>query len=702
LKSYYTLTFYFYANKNLKTTAPIIGISWILRISLWLILIHGNLSLALPLTDVATEQLGVQLSVTNYLGSGKCAGCHRNEFKSWQGSHHARAMLPATTASVRADFSNVEVTHKKITAHFRQRDGGYYVTTQGVNGRIEEFQIKYTFGYDPLQQYLVAFPGGRLQTLPWAWDTKKGHWYYLQDPVPDPDDWLHWTRGAMNWNAMCSDCHSTDVDKNYQADSATYDTRWSEINVGCESCHGPGRRHVDLMEDQTRPKNADPAILMRPGLSPSSQVEQCGRCHARRTQLSPDAQPGESTMMNQYSPEILRPGLYHADGQINDEVFVYGSFTQSKMYLKGIACNSCHDAHSGKLRSQGNQLCTTCHLSAQYDSIQHHHHSESSQGSQCVSCHMPGKYYMGVDWRHDHSLRVPRPDLSVRFGTPNACNDCHENKNAEWAAKAIVRWFGEERRPHFSEILASATTDLGATLPSLVSLLEDQSQPAIARATAAFWLAQASQLESVQKALIKVLADQSPLVRMQAVRAFEGFSAEQRLRLFSPLLNDPVRGVRIAVASTLADISDSSIAPSYTKAWGMAQREHQAYMVQNADFASGQRYIAMHNEKLQRFTEAKVAYNEALKIDNRDTASRINLAHLHYRLKEFKEAEMAFKSAIRYEPEFGPAYYSLGLLLAELKRYKEAEGYLAEAQQIMPRNERVQKNLQAVQYFLNR
>lgn len=635
------------------------------------------------------------------MGSQQCAACHQSQYSAWQLSHHAHAMLLANKVSVRADFNDVEVVHKGITARFQQRDGNFFVTTQGVEGKVEQYQIKYTFGYTPLQQYLVAFPGGRLQALPWAWDTEQRRWYYLQDPVPAADDWLHWTRGAMNWNAMCSDCHSTDVQKNYQADSATYATRWSEVNVGCEACHGPGRQHVELMQDKSHPQGADPAILMGQGLLPSVQVEQCGRCHARRTQLSTQIQTLDSTMMSHYVPEILRPGLYHADGQINDEVFVYGSFTQSKMYLSGIACNSCHDAHSGSLRAQGNNLCTACHQSNQYDSAQHHHHAKSSPGAECVSCHMPGKYYMGVDFRHDHSLRAPRPDLSARFGVPNACNNCHDKQSAEWAAKAIVAWFGEKRQPHFSEILAAVTTDLGAALPGLVGLLEDQTQPAIARATAVFWLAQATHIAPVQKALIQVIADPAPLVRLQAVRALETLPLELRKDLFLPLLSDPARAVRISAVNALADVPQTAIASTDVIAFNKAQAEHQDYMIQNADFASGQRYIAIYNEKLGRFSEAKRAYREALNIDNRDTASRINLAHLHYRLKEYREAETAFKQAIKYEPTFGPAYYSLGLLLAERKRFKDAEYYLVQAQERMPGNTRVQKNLQAVRYYLN-
>ncbi len=638
----------------------------------------------------------------SYSGSQQCAACHPKQFQLWQQSHHARAMLPATEASVRADFNDTKISHQNLTAHFWQRDDNYFVTTQGVDGQLEKYQVRYTFGYAPLQQYLVEFPGGRLQVLPWAWDTQHQRWYYLQDPIPEPDDWLHWTRGAGNWNSMCADCHSTSLQKNYDPETNRYATQWAEVNVGCEACHGPGAKHIALAKSKPDQLAENPQIAMAGGLSAVEQVEQCGRCHSRRSQVTDRYDHESGSIMNHYLPEVLRPGLYHADGQINDEVFVYGSFTQSKMYQQGVACNSCHNVHSGSLHRKGNALCTSCHQPEQYDNAKHHHHPEASPGAECVGCHMPGKYYMGVDFRHDHSLRVPRPDLSARFGTPNACNRCHEQETAGWAANTIAQWFGAQRQPHFSDILAAAPADLGVVLPEMVGLLEDQTKPAVARATAVFWLAQAVHLEPVQSALIKVIGDQSALVRVQVVRALENLPAVNRVRLLSPLLEDSVRSVRIAALAALADIPDHSIQHISKKTISRARTEHRIYMEENADFASGQGYIALYHEKQQRFAKAKAAYRRALAIDNRDTASRINLAHLHYRLKEYREAEQAFKKAIHYAPDFGPAYYSLGLLLAELKNYNEAENYLEQALRLMPENQRVAKNLKAVRFYLNR
>ena len=636
----------------------------------------------------------------DYIGSDRCAGCHQPQFERWQHSHHAKAMLPATAASVRGDFNNRTVSQGEASAEFERQGDKFYVITQGVKGESGRFQVQYTFGFTPLQQYLVAFPGGRLQTLPWAWDTQQKRWFYVPQQVAAPDDWLYWTNGAMNWNSMCADCHSTRVEKNYDADQDTYATTWSEINVGCEACHGPGAEHQNLI-GRGELEKARAAIQSGTKVTALKQVEQCGRCHSRRSQLDDGYEHGK-LLLDHYLPETLRPGLYHSDGQIQDEVFVYGSFIQSKMYGLGITCNSCHDPHSGSLKAEGNQLCGSCHEAARYDAPQHHHHPQLSEGAQCVSCHMPGKYYMGVDFRHDHSLRIPRPDLSAVYGTPNACNNCHQDQPAAWAAQQIVDWFGRSRPAHFSDVLAAAADDLGTALPQLITLSQDSAQPAIARATAVFWLAGAAHLPQVQEALIKLLTDQAPLVRFQAVNALETLPVTRRVELLAPLLDDPRRAVRIAAVAVLADVPATNIPESLYEARIRAEREQQEYMAQNADFSGGQGYIAMQHEKRGEWQAARQAYGRALAIDQRNTALRLNLANLLYRLKDYQAAEQAFKKAIEYAPEFGPSYYSLGLLLAELKRYVEAEHYLSLALARMPDNARVRKNLEALRAYLRR
>jgi predicted CXXCH cytochrome family protein len=164
--------------------------------------------------------------------------------------------------------------------------------------------------------------------------------------------------------------------------------------------------------------------------------------------------PGQWLSDTHVVSELSR-GLYHADGQMQDEVYNYGSFKQSKMFAAGVTCSDCHDPHSAKLKASGDGVCLRCHSSDKYATAAHNHHHATKASIGCVSCHMPTRTYMVIDPRHDHTLRIPRPDLSVKLGTPNACNDCHTDRPAEWAASAIESWYGPIGRAHGPSVSCS-------------------------------------------------------------------------------------------------------------------------------------------------------------------------------------------------------------------------------------------------------
>ncbi len=420
-------------------------------------------------------------------------------------------MQPANTTTVLGNFADAKFSKNGVESNFFRRDAEFYVRTDGADGRLADFRVAYTFGVQPLQQYLLELPQGRLQALSIAWDTRPKaqggqRWFHLYpNEKIDHHDVLHWTGPAQNWNHMCADCHSTDLKKNYHPDGDRFETNWTDVNVSCEACHGPGSLHVawanahEKSSDPTQGlmialenpvgrwafQGGDPIAKRRQAAKAPLEVETCGRCHARRAQLLPGYRPGDP-LEQSYRVAALDAGLYYDDGQNLDEVYEYGSFLQSRMYAQGVTCSNCHDPHSGQLRATGNAVCAQCHQSSHYDTPTHHFHTAGTEAAQCVSCHMVERKYMVIDGRRDHSFRVPRPDLSAKVGSPDACTACHDKRDANWAAAAIVHWYGPERLrgPRYAEAIHAGRNALPGAEQALASVAADDSMPAIARATA--------------------------------------------------------------------------------------------------------------------------------------------------------------------------------------------------------------------------
>ena len=367
--------------------------------------------------------------VDQYVGAETCAECHNQVHEKWEGSHHFHAMELPNEQTVRADFNDSTFENYGVTTKFFRDQEKYLVETENQEGELETFEVAYTFGWEPLQQYLIKFPDGRLQVLPTCWDVEKKEWYHLYpDERIAPEDPLFWTRSLQNWDHMCADCHSTNLRKEFDFSTQAFSTKYSEINVACESCHGPGLDHVEHAKSGKAWVGLAHYALADVNSTNVAQIESCAKCHARRSIVHPNHHAGDRFLdhflhevTQPWSPEMQVP-TYHVDGQIDDEVYVYGSYIQSKMYHQGVKCTDCHDAHTTKLHHYDNQLCTRCHVPdeknpAGFDNPGHHFHEMGTQGANCVECHMPHKNYMVIDSRRDHSIRIPRPDLSASLAS---------------------------------------------------------------------------------------------------------------------------------------------------------------------------------------------------------------------------------------------------------------------------------------------
>ena len=637
-----------------------------------------------------------------FVGGAACTECHEAAARAWRGSDHDLAMAEANGETVKGNFNNVQVTFHGVTSRFSRRDGKYLVWTEGPGGAMAEFEVTHVFGFEPLQQYLVPFPGGRLQALGLAWDTERGRWYHLYPDQDIPaDDWLHWTRNGQNWNGMCAECHSTNLRKGYDPESETYSTSWTDIDVNCEACHGPGSRHVAWAKvpPMARPELPDVGLAVPTAdISPAALVELCAPCHSRRAELG-DYDHRGLQLLDHMLPSLLSEGLYFADGQDLDEVYTYGSFLQSKMYARGVSCRDCHDSHSLKLRFEGNELCLQCHQREVYDSADHHFHRKvfegrPSDGALCVKCHMVERPYMVIDWRADHSLRLPRPDLSVEIGTPNACTQggCHDDRPLQWSVDAYRRWYGQARRPHYGTTFSSARRGEPEAVAELVRLAGHPLQPAIVRATALELLSRCPGAEAAAAVRAGVAAG-DPLIRHTAVTQLAVAKPGERAALLAPLLSDPVKAVRLAALSNLAGVPRELLKSYQQEAFDRALAEYQTAMAYSLDFASSGMNLGNLNLSLGRTAEAERYYRLALAIDELFYPAKMNLAVLLSGQGRNDEAERELREVLEAYPDNVDAAYSLGLLLVEMGRPDEGLGWLQRAAAALPRDARAHYNL---------
>jgi predicted CXXCH cytochrome family protein len=633
--------------------------------------------------------------VSHYVGSPQCAQCHAGEYAAWLTSHHRRAMQPATAESVLGDFHGASLTTGTATVRFGRDGDRYQVGVTDAEGRSDRFAVNYTFGVEPLQQYLLETGNGRLQALTVAWDSRPAaaggqRWMDLQaGEVITPDDPMHWTGVGFNWNHMCADCHSTGVRKAYDEKARTFATRYDEVTVGCEACHGPGSGHVGWLAD-TAPSNPGPALA--PLDDPAAELNACAACHSRRSQLAEGFAP-TAHYLDHYLPALLEPDLYHSDGQILDEVFEFGSFLQSRMHAAGVRCSQCHDPHSARLRFDGDAVCTQCHNPAghadfpslarrRYDTTEHHFHAPESQAARCVSCHMASRTYMRVDDRRDHSFRLPRPDLSAALGVPNACTGCHADEGAGWAADAIAARFGPRRPAHFAAAIHDGRRGRASAETALVEVAGDPSHPAIVRATALSLLGQYDGAVS-DIALRDGLRDPDPLVQLGAIAASGRWPPELRWRQVAPLLEAPRRAVRSEAARVLAPMLPR-LEPSAAAALAGEVESYRQTLRLHADRAEAQTALASLYGALGRLEEAEAALAEALRIHPGYLPALLNLADLYRASGRDALADVPLRRARESAPDSAAALTARGLWLVRQQRSTEALEHIERAWRLEP------------------
>ncbi len=659
-----------------------------------------------PISVSVTEQV-TDPAPPQWVEESQCQSCHSTAFSDWQGSHHQLAMQPPIKRTVLGDFSGQQIASDTETIEFLRDDESFVIRTPDANGQSADFKVAYTFGLEPLQQYLLEMPGGRLQAHGMAWDTQQQAWFHLyQGQGVDHHSQLHWTGALQNANFMCVECHTTNFKRNYDAGTDSFASRFQALGVGCQSCHGPASEHLSWAESNaaTSPEQQSESsgFSASPSIAPAAEVEVCARCHSRRSPLDDGYQHGNA-LMDDFLPSILSADLYEVDGKIKEEVFEYGSFKQSKMHAAGVVCSDCHNPHSGELRASGNGVCTQCHngnaqpirgaidgsgLQAKdYDSPDHHNHPSGSAGAQCINCHMPGKLYMTNDLRHDHSFTSPNPAQALELGHTDACLGCHQQvEPAELVAQYLAQYpDAAPRDGGYAQDLSAARGGKPGAAAALNRQLAREDQPAIRVATLISELPRYPSLSALQQ-LASALQHADPSVRVAAVNSLPALASETQLRdLLTPLASDPVRAVRLAVAWQLAQLSAQT--RSQLTAWPTLLAEYEQVQNNLLERADAHFNLAMLYQLSGREERVEVALREALDRDSAFFPAVIMQAQWQEQYLRLPQVGLAIlHKALKAHPGEASLQHALGLALVRQGKLADALPAFTQAHQLAPDN----------------
>lgn len=642
-----------------------------------------------------------QLSAAQWVDEQQCQGCHLAQVQDWQGSDHHLAMQSASAETVLADFSAAPLRTPAETTVFKRKGEEFWVNLPGADGQPADFKVAYTFGVNPLQQYLLELPDGRLQAMGAAWDVDRKLWFHLY-PQVDHGNPLHWSGAQQNANAMCVECHTTGFERGFDSRTNRFSSHWQALGIGCQGCHGPASNHLLWAADPQGFSGHGRGLLVElKNAGRHTEVEICGRCHSRRAALD-GAHYSTSRLYDDYQPSPLAAGLYEVDGKIQDEVFEYGSFTQSRMHTVGVRCSDCHNPHSGELRASGNAVCTQCHnpsgrpvrsdiqagrLQAKdYQSPAHHHHPVDSTGAQCQSCHMPARYYMGNDLRHDHSFSRPDPAVALDLGHSDACLACHQ-QDAEQVVEKFQVWYGTPPPTDggYAQALAAAREGRAGAAAALYAQLARTDLPGLRKAAL---LVEMPQYPTPQAGplLIAALRHPEPSVRLAAIDVVAAMTGpEQQAQAIGPLLNDPRRAVRLAATWQLAQLPPALL--HGLARWPAALADYEKAQRAQLDRAEALTNLATLYQWTQRSEQVEPNLHLALQRNPHFHPARLLLAQWLEAQGQAEQGIALLRESTASYPTEASLPHALGLALVRHGQRQEALSALSLARQLAPEND---------------
>jgi len=629
-------------------------------------------TILLPVTWLVLSKLASSPSAEAYAGSVSCRPCHEEFYRLWASSRHGLAMQPYTAAFAAQNLSPqttpVHIGDYTYLAQLGQNQG--WVLEQGPPGK-RKYPIAHVMGGKNVYYFLTSMSRGRLQVLPVAYDVHGRKWF---DTAASgvrhfgrarPDSPLHWTDPFYTFNTSCHGCHVSQLSTNYDPATDSYKTTWTEPGINCQTCHGPGREHVELClsAEPNHPPN-QLKIISTGGFTAEQLNSMCASCHAKFIPLSPSFRPGER-FFDHFDLVTLEHPDFYPDGRDLGENYTYTSWRMSRCAESGaLACTHCHTS-SGRYKfhdgDRPGSACLPCHRKIVDRPSEHSHHRPDSPGNSCVACHMPKSRFARMA-RSDHSMRPPVPAATLEFNSPNACNLCHDDKDAHWAQQHVLEWYGSEYQQQLlrqGRLVDAARRRDWTLLPQMLQYLTAAERDEVVAASLVRLLG-ACDSASKWPVIVRLLGrDSSPLVRSAAAAALAGRFDEDSLPALLGALRDPCRLVRVRAASSLAGVPSD----------------------------------LLDQESTGRLAKATAELLEGLNARPDDYACRYNLGNLHMARREFKLAASAFEQCLKLRPDYLPAHVNAAFAYDAIGLGGKAEASLRKALVLDPNSTPARLNL---------
>lgn len=613
-----------------------------------------------------------------YVGAQACAACHGRIHDTWKAGRHSKMIQPATTGTVKGDFSTGIVTLRGSRYRVRMRDDQYFITESDLTGKEQEHLVQYTLGSRRIQHYLTTIENGRMIVLAPSWDVQRRQWFHNVEIVrPDEDD----RQIVQQWNKLCIGCHVSRQESGYDPATRTYHTQWMDFGTSCERCHGPGQAHVQRDSTGAGSAAAGRSIVRPTRLDPNAGTAVCGQCHSLRTMINPGYRAGDDyydyfTPALEYVPYV-RPHAsqdppYWADGRprrfSNDAIGLW----QSACFLRGGAtCTTCHadphlpdiDRNAQLAPGPSNVLCTRCHQAIGARLTAHTRHRAGGAGSSCVECHMPKTVISIKSTMRDHTMSVPAPENTVRFGIPNACTECHSNKPAAWAVEALKTWWPDGRRTQLiaqAEAFSAARAGHADAVDRLIAIGEDDRYGPLTRANAIGYLGNYTEARA-SAAVIRGAAAAHPAIRITAIAALRqaGRADPASHAVVRAGLADPRRTVRIASLLTLIDWGGMDLTAKDLERFQSVGGEFGAWAGANLHDADLQRVQGIVHLLAGEFNRAADALAISFDLEPDAPSVKFFLGVARFGQRRFDEARALLKQVPRSDPYYEQAQEQL-------------------------------------------